>query len=64
MSSPIVQWRISGILVEGGETVFRFLMLCVIVLSIYCHKKQTTPYQVYLRIKLYIKLWMIRNDLM
>lgn len=40
------------------------LIVGSIILGIYCHKKHTTPYQVYLRVKLYIQLWLIRNDLM
>lgn len=44
--------------------MIRLLIIGAVILGIYCHKKQTSPYQVYLRAKLYIKLWMVRNDLM
>lgn len=40
------------------------LIVGAICLGVYCHKEQTTPYQVYLRAKLHIKLLLIKYHLM
>ena len=40
------------------------LFIGAVALSVYCYREKTTPKQVYLRLKLYLKLFLIMNHLM